>query len=246
LLLTGCALSALSYFVIFPALLQSANPALVDAQKTTRVVVSADPTQCSFQGSPIAREIDFRSSCDVAKRALAQLFIPYENRPIAAGEPTTITLGDKTFTAPGAELNSAGAAFTSASAKAVADFRKDIGAAVKLADLSPPADPAKMNKSVVLLLLLALLVPMAMAYGPLAALLVELFPMRIRYTAMSLPYHLGNGWFGGLLPSMAFAMVAATGNIYQGLWYPVAVAGMTVVLGLLFLREPRGEISSSQ
>jgi MFS family permease len=239
IIMAGCLIAALTYFSVFPMLLKYANPALQAAQQTSKVSVTADPASCSFQGSPIAREIDFRSSCDIAKRALSTSYIPYENKAGAAGSPATVTIGDKTFTAPTATLNEQGHGFSADSAKSIGEFKKGVGDAAKAAGLTAAADPAKMNKGMVLLLLVFLVVLVTMVYGPIAAMLVELFPTRIRYTSMSLPYHVGNGWFGGLLPTTAFAMVAASGDIYFGLWYPVVVASMTFVIGMLFIRETK-------
>ncbi len=239
IIMAGCLIAALTYFSVFPLLLKNANPALLAAQQATKVTIAADPKECSFQGSPIARDIDFLSSCDIAKRALTQAYIPYENKAAAPGTPATVTVGDKVFTAPAATLNEQRNGFSAASAKSIADFRKGLGDATKAANLSVAADPDKMNKGMVLLLLVFLVILVTMVYGPIAAMLVELFPTRIRYTSMSLPYHIGNGWFGGLLPTTAFAMVAATGDIYYGLWYPVIVAAATFVIGMLFIRETK-------
>ena len=239
IIMAGCLIAALTYFSVFPMLLKYANPALLQAQQTTKVTITANPSECSFQGSPIARDIDFRTSCDIAKRALTQSYIPYDNKPGAAGAPATVTVGDKVFTAPAATLNAQGHGFSPESAKAVNDFRKSVTDAAKAANLTVAADPAKMNLGMVLAVLVFLVILVTMVYGPIAAMLVELFPTRIRYTSMSLPYHIGNGWFGGLLPTTAFAMVAATGDIYFGLWYPVVVAAGTFVIGMLFIRETK-------
>jgi MFS family permease len=239
IIMAGCLIAAVTYFSVFPMLLKYSNPALLAAQQASKVTVTADPAQCSFQGSPIAREIDFSSSCDIAKRALATSFIPYENKAGAAGTPATVSIGDKVFTAPTATLNEQRHGFSADSAKAIGEFKKGVGDAAKAAGLTAAADPAKMNKGMVLLILVFLVVLVTMVYGPIAAMLVELFPTRIRYTSMSLPYHIGNGWFGGLLPTTAFAMVAATGDIYYGLWYPVIVAAGTFVIGTLFIRETK-------
>jgi MFS family permease len=239
IIMAGCLIAALTYFTVFPMLLKAANPALAAAQEANKVTVTADPATCSFQGSPIAREIDFRSSCDVAKRALAQSYIPYENKAAPAGSPATVTMGDKVFTAPNLTLNAEKHGFAPDSAKSLADFKKQVGDTAKAAGLTAPADKDKMNKGMVLAILVFLVILVTMVYGPIAAMLVELFPTRIRYTSMSLPYHIGNGWFGGLLPTTWFAMVAATGNIYYGLWYPVIVASATFVIGMLFIRETK-------
>ena len=239
IIMAGCLLAALTYFTVFPMLLKYANPVLVQAQQANKVTVTADPKECSFQGSPIARDIDFRTSCDIAKRALTQSYIPYENKPGPAGAPATISVGDKILTAPAGSLNEKRDAFAPESVKAIAEFRKGLADNAKAANLGVAADPAKMNKPMVLAILVYLVILVTMVYGPIAAMLVEMFPTRIRYTSMSLPYHIGNGWFGGLLPTTAFAMVAATGDIFYGLWYPVIVAAATFVIGMLFIRETK-------
>jgi MFS family permease len=239
IIMAGCLIAALTYFTVFPMLLKYANPAILAAQQASKVTVTADPATCSFQGSPIAREIDFTSSCDIAKRTLTTSYIPYENKAAPAGTPATVSIGDKTFTAPTATLNAERHGFSTESGKAIADFKKSVGDTAKAAGLTTPADKDKMNKGMVLVILVFLVILVTMVYGPIAAMLVELFPTRIRYTSMSVPYHFGNGWFGGMLPTTAFAMVAATGDIYYGLWYPVAVAAMTFVIGTLFIRETK-------
>jgi MFS family permease len=239
IIMAGCLIAALTYFTVFPMLLNYANPALVAAQKATPVTVTADPKECSFQGSPIARDIDFRTSCDIAKRALTQAYIPYVNKAGPAGTPATLTIGDKVFNAPVGTLNEKRNAFSPESVKAIAEFRKNLTDTAKAANLTVAADPTKMNKMMVLAILFFLVLLVTMVYGPIAAMLVEMFPTRIRYTSMSLPYHIGNGWFGGLLPTTAFAMVAATGDIFYGLWYPVIVAAGTFVIGMLFIRETK-------
>jgi MFS family permease len=239
IIMAGCLLAALTYFTVFPLLLKYANPALVQAQEANKVTVTADQKECSFQGSPIARDIDFRTSCDIAKRALTQAYIPYENKAGPAGQPATITLGDKVLTAPTATLNDKRDAFAPESAKSIGEFRKGLTDTAKAEGLTAAADTTKMNTTMVLVILVYLVILVTMVYGPIAAMLVELFPTRIRYTSMSLPYHIGNGWFGGLLPTTAFAMVAATGDIFYGLWYPVVVAAATFVIGMIFIRETK-------
>ena len=239
IILAGCLIAALTYFTVFPLLLKYANPALLNAQTTVPVTVTADPAQCSFQGSPIAREIHFSSSCDLAKRALAQNFIPYTNVAAPAGTIAKVKIGDKEIVSLDATLNEKRDGFSADSAKSIAEFRKSVLDTAKAANLTVTADTAAMNKPMVLLVLVFLVILVTMVYGPIAAMLVEMFPTRIRYTSMSLPYHVGNGWFGGLLPTMAFAMVAATGDIYYGLWYPVIVAAGTFVIGMLFIRETK-------
>jgi Sugar (and other) transporter len=239
IIMAGCLIAAASYFTIFPALMHYANPSLEAAQKVSKVAVASDGVSCSFQGSPIAREIHFVTPCDIAKRTLAQSFIPYVNTSIAAGAPATITIGDKVMTAPAAKLNAKGDAFDPDSAKAIAAFKKEVGEAAKTAGLTSKADETKIDKVMVVLLLFILVIFVTMVYGPIAAMLVEMFPTRIRYTSMSLPYHIGNGWFGGLMPTTAFAMIAATGDVYYGLWYPIVVALGTFVIGMIFVRETK-------
>jgi len=237
IIMAGCLLAALTYFPVFGALTKAANPDLAAAQANAKVVVTADPAQCSFQGSPVAREIDFFSSCDIAKRYLAQNSVSYDNAVGAAGKPATITIGDKSIVAPTAVV--ANHKFDEDSTKKIAAFKKEVSEGLKAAGYPAKADPAKMNKFMVIAILVYLVILVTMVYGPIAAMLVELFPTRIRYTSMSLPYHIGNGWFGGLLPTTAFAIVAQTGNMYNGLWYPIIIAGATVVIGTIFIKETK-------
>ena len=239
IIMGGCLLAALTYFTAFPMLLNYANPALVKAQASAQVVVTADLAQCSFQGSPIARPIDFTSSCDIAKRTLTENYVPYKNVAAPAGTVASIKIGDKEIPSLTATLNDKRDAFSPESAKAIAEFKKAVVDAAKAAGLTAKADPAGMNMPMVLVILVYLVILVTMVYGPIAAMLVEMFPTRIRYTSMSLPYHIGNGWFGGLLPTTAFAMVAATGDIFYGLWYPVIVAAGTFVIGMLFIKETK-------
>jgi len=239
IIMAGLLLACLTYFPIFKALTEAANPDLAKAQATAQISVKADPSTCSFQGSPIAREVDFTSACDIAKRALAQNSASYSNEPLPAGSPAVIRIGDKELTPPVGKTVAGGHKFDEDSTKAIAAFKKDLGAALKEAGYPAKADPAKIDKVKVVLLLTVLVIYVTMVYGPIAAMLVELFPTRIRYTSMSLPYHIGNGWFGGLLPTISFAMVAQNGNIYYGLWYPIVIAAATLVIGLLFVRETK-------
>ena len=239
IIMAGCLIAALTYFAVFPMLLKYSNPALLQAQQAVPVTVTADPAQCSFQGSPIAREIHFTTSCDLAKRALAQSFIPYVNVAAPAGTVAKVKIGDKEIQSLNATLNEKKDGFSAESAKSIAEFRKSVLDTAKAANLTVAADPKAMNKGMVLLILVYLVILVTMVYGPIAAMLGEMFPTRIRYTSMSLPYHIGNGWFGGLLPTTAFAMVAATGDIFYGLWYPVIVAAGTVIIGMLFIRETK-------
>ncbi len=239
IILAGCLLGALTYFTVFPMLMQYANPALKKAQDTVIVSVTADPKTCSFQGSPIAREIDFTSSCDQAKRVLAQNFIPYKNVAGPAGSVASIQMGTTTVASLDATLNDKRNGFSAESAKGIAEFKKTVLDTAKTNGLTTKADDKSMNKMMIGVVLLYLVILVTMVYGPIAAMLVEMFPTRIRYTSMSLPYHIGNGWFGGLLPTTAFAMVAATGDIYYGLWYPVIVATGTFVIGMLLVKETK-------
>ena len=239
IIMGGCLIAALTYFTVFPMLLNYANPGLVAAQKAVPVTVTADPAQCSFQGSPIARPIDFTSSCDIAKRTLTENYVPYKNVAAPAGTIATIKLGDKVIPSLNATLNDKRDAFSPDSAKGIAEFKKAVVEAAKAGGLTAKADDKTMNMPMVLAVLVFLVILVTMVYGPIAAMLVEMFPTRIRYTSMSLPYHIGNGWFGGLLPTTAFAMVAATGDIFYGLWYPVIVAAGTFVIGMIFIKETK-------
>lgn len=239
IIMAGCLLAAASYFTVFPMLMNYANPALAKAQATIPVAVTADPASCSFQGSPIAREIDFTSSCDQAKRVLAQNFIPYINKVGPTGSVASISIGTASFASLNAVVNDKGNGFTADSAKAIAEFKKTVLDAAKANGLTAKADDKAMNKGMIMVILVYLVILVTMVYGPIAAMLVEMFPTRIRYTSMSLPYHIGNGWFGGLLPTTAFAMVAATGDIYYGLWYPVIVALGTFLIGMFFIKETK-------
>jgi len=237
IIMAGCLLAVLTYFPAFKMLTEAANPDLAAAQAKAQVTVTADPATCSFQGNPVAREIDFKSSCDIAKRYLVQNSVSYENIAGPAGSPAVVKIGEKAVTAP--EGNVVNLKFDEASAKAIAAFKKEIGDDFKTAGYPAKADPAKMNKVMMVVILAYLVLLVTMVYGPIAAMLVELFPTRIRYTSMSLPYHIGNGWFGGLLPTTSFAIVASTGNMYNGLWYPIIIAGITLVVGTLFIRETK-------
>ncbi|HSV78882.1 MAG TPA: MFS transporter [Ramlibacter sp.] len=237
IIMVGCLLAALTYFPVFNALTKAANPDLAHAQATAAVTVTADPATCSFQGNPVAREIDFKSSCDIAKRYLVQNSVSYDNIAGAPGSKAIVKIGGKTIEAPNATVVKS--KFDEASTKDIAAFKKTVADDLKAAGYPAKADPAKINKVMVLVILTYLVILVTMVYGPIAAMLVELFPTRIRYTSMSLPYHIGNGWFGGLLPTTAFAIVAATGNMYNGLWYPIIIAAATFVIGTLFVRETR-------
>jgi len=237
IILAGLALAVFTYFPLFGALTKAANPDLAAAQVKNKITVSAAAGDCSFQGNPVAREIDFTKSCDIAKRFLAQNSVSYDNAVAATAGPATIKIGDKEIAAPvGVVVNSK---FDEASAKSIAAFKKEVTDSLRAAGYPAKADPAKVDKLTIVAILTVLVIYVTMVYGPIAAMLVELFPTRIRYTSMSLPYHIGNGWFGGLLPSISFAMVAQNGNMYYGLWYPIVIAAVTFVIGLLFVRETK-------
>ncbi len=242
IILAGMLLAVLTYFPLFKALTLTANPDLARAQEAVQIVVKSDPSTCSFQGSPIASEVDFTSSCDIGKRALAQNSASYRNEPAALGAPTEIRIGERTLRPPTAATTAGGHRFDDASAKAVASFKQDLSSALAAAGYPEKAKSIQLFGpqwwSIVGILLLLVLFA-TMVYGPIAAMLVELFPTRIRYTSMSLPYHIGNGWFGGMLPSISFAMVAANGDMYYGLWYPIVIAGVSFLIGLLLLRETK-------
>ena len=233
IVLAGCLLAALTYFPIFKALTHYGNPAIEAASVSAPIRVTADPKDCNLQVDLIGKKV-FTSSCDVAKSFLAKRGVPYENIAAAPGTVAVVSVGGKDFTSfDGSALAKADFA---AQSKA---FAETVGAAVNAAGYPAKADPATINKPMVLLLLWLLVIYVTMVYGPIAAWLVEMFPTRIRYTSMSLPYHIGNGWFGGFLPSVSFGIVAATGDFYAGLWYPIVIAAMTVVIGALFVRETK-------
>ena len=241
IIMAGLALAVVTYFPLFSALTEAANPKLAAAQKSAKITVTVDPAQCSFQGSPIARDVDFTSSCDIAKRSLAQASASYETVE-KAGQQAVVQIGDKSINVPTGVLTAGGHKFDDASGKAIAAFKKDVAEAMKAAGYPPKADPIPFGSGAwwkVVGILTILVIYVTMVYGPIAAMLVELFPTRIRYTSMSLPYHIGNGWFGGLMPTIAFAMVAENGNIYHGLWYPITIAAVTFVIGMIFVRETK-------
>ena len=232
IILTGCALAALTYMPLFHALSKAANPALYAAQASSPVSVVANPDECSVQFDPVGKNKFDSSSCDIAKAYLAKAGISYANVIAPAGTVAQIHIG-------GATIPVVNPAVVSGPEKAAAikAFGTEVKTALTAVGYPEKADPAQINKPMVVAILVLLVLYVTMVYGPIAALLVELFPTRIRYTSMSLPYHIGNGWFGGFLPTAAFAMVAATGDIYYGLWYPIVACAVTVLVGLVFLPE---------
>ena len=234
IILTGCLLAAATYFPLFHALSAAVNPALYEAQARAPVSIVADPGQCSLQFDPIGKNKFDERSCDIAKSFLAKAGVSYANVDAPSGSVAQLRIGGSTIAAP--DPRSLPVAERAAELSAFQDRAK---AELRAVGYPDKADPAAINQPVAIAILTLLVIYVTMVYGPIAALLVELFPARIRYTSMSLPYHIGNGWFGGFLPTIAFAIVAASGNIYAGLWYPIIVAGVTVVVGLLLLPETR-------
>lgn len=233
IIMAGCLIAAITYFPIFSALTHYANPVLENALKNAPVVVTADPGDCQFQFNPTGTK-KFTSSCDIIKAKLAAASVNYANEIAAPGSVASVKVGDKVITS----YNANGLAKDEAAAKDKS-FSKELADAIKAAGYPAKADPAQINKPMVLVLLTLLVIYVTMVYGPIAAMLVEMFPTRIRYTSMSLPYHIGNGWFGGLLPTTAFALVAFKGDIYYGLWYPIIIAAATFIIGALFIKETK-------
>jgi MFS family permease len=232
IILAGCLVAALTYFPLFKALTAAGNPQLAAALQSAPVTLHADPAECSFQFNPTGAA-KFTTSCDVAKQALANASVNYES--VASVGMAHIDVG-------GTRVDSYDAAKLSGSELTAREsgFKSGLATALKAAGYPDKADPARINKPLLVAILTLLVIYVTMVYGPIAAMLVEMFPTRIRYSSMSLPYHIGNGWFGGLLPPLAFAIVAQTGNIYSGLWYPVIVASATLVIGALLVKETRG------
>jgi hypothetical protein len=233
IIMAGLLLAALTYFPIFKAITHYANPALETAQATAPVVVVAAPTTCSVQFDPIGKS-KFTSPCDVAKAALVKRGVPYTNET-----PSAASAVPSAVVRVGA-ANIASYGLLDPTAKEDAKrFDSELGAALAAAKYPAKADRAAMNIVMLLVMLAILVLYVTMVYAPIAAMLVEMFPTRIRYTSMSLPYHIGNGWFGGFLPFTAVAIVASTGDIYSGLWYPVVIAVVTLVIGTLFVKETK-------
>jgi MFS family permease len=220
IILAGFALAVVTYFPIFEGITHFANPKLEHALATAPVTVTADPGTCSFQFKATGTE-KFTTPCDVIKAALVGLSVNYDNVTAPPGTVASVKIGDQTIAGDSP------------------DAAKTIAAAIKAHGYPAGADPNDINYVMTVILLAILVVYVTMVYGPIAALLVELFPTRIRYSGLSLPYHIGNGWFGGFLPATVFAIVAATGNIYSGLWYPIGVAALSFVVGIIFLPETK-------
>ena len=229
IIMAGLILAAVTYFPIFKGLVKYGNPDLLAAQESTPVVVVADPANCTFQFDPIGKAT-FKSGCDQIKSYLARRAIPYTNKAEPGLVNAYVMVGGQKVESfdgrplPAAEFKAKNAELTKALAAATKAY-------------PAKADMSKVNFPMLVVLLVILVIYVTMVYAPIGAWLVELFPARIRYTSMSLPYHIGNGWFGGFLPSIAFALVAATGDIYYGLWYPIIIAVMTFVIGIFFAPE---------
>ncbi len=220
IIMVGFALAAITYFPIFQGITHYANPDLETALAQAPVTVTADPQECSFQLN-LTGTSKFTTSCDIVKSALVKLSVNYTNVDAPSGTKASVKIGDQAIAADTPE------------------FDKVLAAAVVGHGYPAKADPAKINHVMTIILLTILVIYVTLVYAPIAAWLVELFPTRIRYSGLSLPYHIGNGWFGGFLPAIVFAIVAATGNIYSGLWYPIVVAAASLVIGLIFLPETR-------
>jgi MFS family permease len=236
IIMAGCLIAALTYFPLFKALTESANPELAAAQAKNKVVVVADPERCSFQFNPTG-VAKFTSSCDIAKQVLASRSVSYDNEAAPTGTVAQVKIGDKVI--PGFESKGLPADELK---KKDAEFKKAIGDALKAAGYPDKAKPIAFMSGqwwTIVMILTLMVIYVTMVYGPIAAMLVEMFPTRIRYTSMSLPYHIGNGWFGGLLPATGLAIVAQTGNMYNGLWYPIVFAAITFVVGMLFVKETK-------
>jgi MFS family permease len=232
IILGGCLIAALTFFPIFKMITTAANPALEKAIETVKVEVVSDPALCGDLFNPVGTRV-FTAPCDTARAYLAQQSVKYSTAYGAAGSGVKVVVNGKDvpYTAAAASNPQVLAAVQAAGYPKAGD-----AAIVKMAH---PFDIFRVQPAAIIGLLLVLVIFVTMVYGPIAAMLVELFPTRIRYTSMSLPYHIGNGWFGGLLPATAFAIVASTGDIYAGLWYPVIFASLTVVIGFFFLPETK-------
>ncbi|MDY0883992.1 MFS transporter [Dongia soli] len=233
IIMAGCLLAAVTYFPIFKGITHFTNPALEAALANAPVTVVADPATCSFQFNPVGTS-KFLTSCDIAKSFLAKASVNYGNEAAPAGTVASVRIGDKVVQS----FEGEGLPKEDLAAKTKA-FTVEMTASIQAAGYPEKADPDQINYVVTTLLLVILVLYVTMVYGPIAAMLVELFPTRIRYTSMSLPYHIGNGWFGGFLPAISFALVAARGNIYYGLWYPIIIAVITFIVGVVFIRETK-------
>ena len=231
IILGGCLIAALTYFPLFHLISAEANPALTQAHNNITTVVEVDQSTCSFQFNPTGTA-RFTKPCDIAKAGLARLSVNYSVRNVPGQTDAVIKVGSQT-------VSTAQPNFVAALGTAVTAAGYPAAANPTVVKMSGPFDIFREQPAVLILVLTLLVIYVTMVYGPIAAALVELFPTRIRYTSMSLPYHIGNGWFGGLMPATAFAMIAQTGDVYFGLWYPVVIALATVVIGTFFIPETK-------
>ena len=234
IILAGCAIAAATFFPIFKGITSTANPKLEAAIENVKVTVTADPAACGTLFNPVGTRV-FTQPCDLARDFLSKSSVRYTTVPGAAGQPTAIRVNDTEIPYPQGGNVEANKATTAALQAAGYPKAGD----PEIVKMSNPFDIFRAQPAQVIGLLFILVLFVTMVYGPIAAMLVELFPTRIRYTSMSLPYHIGNGWFGGLLPATAFAMVAQTGDIYFGLWYPIVIAVATVIIGVFFVPETK-------
>jgi len=240
IILAGCLIAALTYFPLFKLMTATANPALYEAQENTNVTIIADPADCSFQFNPTGT-VKFTKPCDIAKALLARSSVNATTVDAPGGTIAKVRIGDKEYAANDPNFaKDVGAALTAAGypgANNPSIVKIPIDPKAGLANFAQMFDIFSAQKLTLIAILTILVIYVTMVYGPIAAALVEFFPTRIRYSGLSLPYHIGNGWFGGLLPATSFAMVAQTGDIYFGLWYPIVVALMTFVIGSIFVPE---------
>ena len=232
IIMGGCLIAALTFFPIFKMITSNANPALEKAIESVKVEVVADPAGCGDLFNPVGTRV-FTAPCDTARAFLAQSSVKYSTVPGPAGSGVKVTLNGKEV--PYTDAKTSNPALTAA----IADAGYPKAGNPAIVKMAHPFDVFRPQVAAIIGLLLILVIFVTMVYGPIAAMLVELFPTKIRYTSMSLPYHIGNGWFGGLLPATAFAIVASTGDIYAGLWYPITFAVITAVVGFLFLPETK-------
>ncbi len=238
IIMAGLLLAIITYIPntpvsIFNGLTHFANPALENAMAKSPASVTVDKSECSFQFNPTGTA-KFTSSCDIAKQVMASNSASYTTIDGVPGSTAIVKIGEVEIEG----YSSKGLSGDELKAKDAA-FKKAIRTALNDAGYPAKADSSAINYPMVLALLVLLVIYVTMVYAPIAAMLVEMFPTRIRYTSMSLPYHIGNGWFGGLMPTIAFALVAQNGNIYYGLWYPIIIAGMTFIIGMLFVKETK-------
>jgi MFS family permease len=240
IILAGCLIAALTYFPLFKLMTATANPALYEAQENTKVTIIVDPADCSFQFNPTGT-VKFTKPCDIAKALLARSSVNATTVDAPGGTIAKVRIGDKEYAANDPNFaKDVGAALTAAGypgANNPSIVKIPIDPKAGLANFAQMFDIFSAQKLTLIAILTILVIYVTMVYGPIAAALVELFPTRIRYSGLSLPYHIGNGWFGGLLPATSFAMVAQTGDIYFGLWYPIVVALMTFIIGSIFVPE---------